>query len=178
MIADQSPLPNALCAGGPALDMQTPMLLYGQFVGSWEGLVVVHRADGSRREASCEVHFGWVLEGRAVQDVWIAPARKDRQDPNRSTKGEMYGTTLRVYDPANDCWHITWINPGAQSYQTMIGRKAGEDIVQEYREEDGTLCQWCFVEIADSSFHWIGRTSKDNGQSWKVEDEFFLRRVV
>ena len=62
-------LPNALLAGGPAADRAEKMMLYGQFVGSWDGRVVVHEAAGTRRESSSEVHFGWVLGGRAVQDV-------------------------------------------------------------------------------------------------------------
>jgi hypothetical protein len=173
MIKDKFPMLSVLHAEGPASDIKTQMKLYGQFVGSWEGRVIVYRADGSQQEKSCEVHFGWVLEGRAIQDVWIAPARKNRQDPNRSTKGDLYGTTLRVYDPKNDLWHITWMNPFSQKYNRMTGRKIGEDIVQEYRTEDGMLCQWCFKEITDNSFHWIGQISKDEGQTWDIDNEFF-----
>src|SRR5260370_36995071 len=55
-----------LHAKGPAPDRAARMMLYGQFVGSWDGTVVVHEADGARREASCQVHFGWALEGRAM----------------------------------------------------------------------------------------------------------------
>src|SRR5262249_41059427 len=70
-------LADVLLAEGPAVDRSQPLMLYGQFVGSWDGTVVVHEA-GGRRESSCEVHFGWVLAGRAVQDVWIAPSRHAR----------------------------------------------------------------------------------------------------
>lgn len=176
MTKDQFPMLSVLRAEGPAADRADRMMLYGRFVGSWEGRVVVHRADGGRREESCEVHFGWVLEGRAVQDVWIAPARKDRQDPGRPGKNDLYGTTLRVYDPESDLWQITWINPITQACDRMTGREAGGDIVQEYRE-NGMLCQWSFTEITADSFHWIARTSEDEGRTWIVRCEFFLRRV-
>ena len=59
----------ALSSNGPAADRASRMMLYGQFVGSWDGRLVVHRPDGERFETSCEVHFGWALAGRAVQDV-------------------------------------------------------------------------------------------------------------
>src|SRR2546425_5180290 len=49
------------------------------------------------------------LEGRAVQDVWIVPSRSARQAPGVSAPGILYGTTLRVYDPRSDLWHIIWI---------------------------------------------------------------------
>jgi hypothetical protein len=166
-------LPEALLASGPASDRAENMMLYGQFVGSWDGTVVVHEAGDGRRESSSEVHFGWVLGGRAIQDVWIAPSRQGRKP---SEQDRMYGTTLRVYDPQSDAWHITWIDPVRQAYDRMIGRKVGEDIVQEYRNQQGARCQWLFTEITAASFHWISRDSQDAGESWNLRAEFFLRR--
>ena len=162
-----------LHAEGPASDRVAVMALYGRFVGSWEGTVVVHEPGGGRRESSCEVHFGWALEGRAVQDVWIAPAVRGRA-PGEASR--MYGTTLRVYDPKEDVWHITWIDPVRQVFNRMTGRASGADIVQEYRDERGARIQWMFTEITPGSFHWIARESLDDGAAWKVTGEFFLRR--
>jgi hypothetical protein len=166
-------LPEALLADGPAPDRAAKMMLYGQFVGSWDGKVVVHEGGGGRRESSSEVHFGWVLGGRAVQDVWIAPSRQARKP---SDQDRMYGTTLRVYEPQSDVWQITWIDPVKQAYDRMIGRQVGDDIVQEYRNAQEARCQWLFTEITAQSFHWISRDSSDEGETWNVRAEFFLRR--
>jgi len=168
-------LAEALLAGTPAQDRAEKMMLYGQFVGSWEGTVVVYEVGGARRESSSEVHFGWVLGGRAVQDVWIAPSRRARKPAEQD---RMYGTTLRVYDPRTDAWQITWIDPVRQAYDRMTGRKVGEDIVQEYQNERRERCQWVFTQIRPNSFHWISRDSADEGQSWTVRAEFFLRRPL
>ena len=47
--------------------------------GSWELDVLHYRAiDVRGRGMSGEVHAGWVLEGRAVQDVWIMPRCSER----------------------------------------------------------------------------------------------------
>lgn len=173
---DQFPMLEALHAEGPAPDRARHMMLYGQFVGSWDGRFVYHAPEGVPREAPCEVHLGWALEGRAVQDVWIVPSRSARQPPGISAPGILYGTTLRVYDPRSDLWHITWIDPLRQDYDRMTGRKVGDDIVQEYRMEDGTRCEWLFTEITARAFHWIRRESKDSGETWNVRVEFFLRR--
>ncbi|TIL41051.1 MAG: hypothetical protein E5Y87_03330, partial [Mesorhizobium sp.] len=62
-----------------------------------------------------EVHFGWVLEGRAIQDVWILPARNTGAQSSLG-KWSFYGTTLRVYDPGIDAWHIFWSDPRTQYY--------------------------------------------------------------
>ena len=103
------------------------------------------------------------------------PSRSARQAPGVSAPGILYGTTVRVYDPRSDLWHIIWIDPLRQNYDRMTGRKVGDNIVQEYRTGDGTRCQWLFTEITASSFHWIRRESKD-GEAWNVRVDFFLRR--
>src|ERR1700756_3899967 len=76
---------NALVASGPAPDRADKMMLYGQFIGAWDGTVTRYGANGERFDASAEVHFGWALEGRAIQDVWIVPSRIGRA-PGESDK--------------------------------------------------------------------------------------------
>ena len=74
---------DALISAGPAPDRAESLKLYGQLIGRWTMDAVVHRDDGSRHQGTGEIHFGWVLEGRAIQDVWMLP-------------GMFYGTTLQV----------------------------------------------------------------------------------
>jgi hypothetical protein len=173
MLPSSSPLNEVLLAAGPAPDRAERMMLYGQFIGSWEGTMLYPRPGGPPLETSCEVHFGWVLEGRAVQDVWMAPARGARKEGQPPL---MYGTTLRVCDPERDVWQITWNDPVRQVFNTMTGRKVGSDIVQQYRTETGALREWRFTEITGDSFHWIAREAGDDPEQWKVLGEFFLRR--
>ena len=166
---------NNLHAHGPAADRAHHMMLYGQFVGSWNGTLKYVDAEGVRRETTAEVHIGWVLEGRAIQDVWIAPSRQERRDGERLL---MHGSTFRIYDPQRDLWHITWLDPVKQLRSVMTGSKIGDEIVQEYRADDGKRVQWLFTEITPDSFHWINRESADDGGSWNVRGEFFLRRRI
>ncbi len=160
MLVAEVPLLKVLHADGPAADRAAQMMLYGRFVGSWAGTLSYRDADEVRREAPVDVHFGWVLEGRAVQDVWIAPARASR-----------------IYDPRRDLWEITWLDPVSGAFNRMTGREIGADIVQEYRSDDGGRCQWMFTEITPGSFRWISRNSSDEGGTWTVDVEMFLRRV-
>jgi hypothetical protein len=164
---------QSLHAAAPASDRAEKMMLYGQFVGSWDGTVIVHRPNGQRFENSCEVHFGWVLAGRAIQDVWIAPSRTTRAP---GAEDGMYGTTLRVYDPKGDQWEITWIDPVRRSFNKMPGRAVGNEIIQEYCDEAGNICQWCFTDIHPDTFHWISRESGDGRLTWNLKTEFFLHR--
>ena len=164
-----------LHADGPAADRASEMMLYGQFLGSWHGTLRYTDPEGRRHETTAEVHFGWVLEGRAIQDVWIAPSRIGRKAGDRLL---MHGSTFRVYDPQNDLWHITWIDPVKQAVNRMTGAKVGEEIIQEYRADDGRRVQWLFTEITPESFHWVNRDSTGASGNWTVRGEFFLKRRV
>src|SRR5262245_2429956 len=92
----------------PAPDRADKMSLYGRFIGPWETDVVAYEENGTAHRGRGEIHFGWVLEGRAIQDVWMIPRRAERRPgiPEMPVAGNWYGTTLRVYDPGLDAWHI------------------------------------------------------------------------
>jgi len=173
---DQFPMLKALHSDGPAPDRTDKMMLYGQFVGSWEGDILIHLSHEEQYRGSCEIHFDWALEGRAIQDVWISPSRKARKNISASLPFNMYGTTLRVYDPRSEVWTITWCNPVTMTFNKMTGQKMGDDIVQEFIAEDGTRIEWRFTEITAKSFHWIRRESKDNGATWDTKIEYFVKR--
>ena len=153
------------------------MDLYGRFVGSWDLDVRQFAEDGTERRRAGEWHFGWALEGRAIQDVWIVPPRGEQRHGDAAARFNTYGTTLRVYDPRIDAWHIQWTDPVAQAYLTMIGRKQSEDIVQGGTDAAGNLRRWSFSEITKKSFRWRGEVSADVGATWHLHMEFFARRV-
>jgi hypothetical protein len=156
---------DALHSAGPAADRADKMKLYGWLTGSWAMDATMHRDDGSRHQGFGEIHFGWVLEGRAIQDVWILP-------------GVFYGTTLRIYDPGIDAWHILWSDPVRQLYTRQIGRARGADIVQDGSNDAGEKLRWSFTDIAPDSFHWSGERSRDGSATWQLQAEFFARRAA
>jgi hypothetical protein len=118
-----------------------------------------------------------VLEGLAIQDVWVVPPRGSQRQGDAAANGNVYGTTLRVYDPRIDAWQIQWTDPVTQSYLSMIGRREGSDIVQLGKSPDGNMSRWSFCEITQESFRWRGAVSVDNGATWRLDVEFLARRV-
>src|SRR5215217_7286452 len=132
--------------------------------GDWRFDAVVHADDGTRHTGEGEIHFAWVLEGRAIQDVWILP-------------GVFFGTTLRVYDPGLDAWHILWSDPLRQLYTRQLGRSVGDDIVQEGTADDGATTRWSFTEITPDGFRWTGERSLDGGATWQLQADFRARRA-
>jgi len=165
----------------PAPDRADKLGLYGFLVGSWKTTVIAHEENGSTHTNRGEIHAGWVLEGRALQDVWMLPGSAERTPdaPPRQlpVTGNWYGTTLRVYDPGIDAWHIFWHNPPTQLYTRQIGRARGADIVQEGRHESGALLRWSFTRIEPDSFRWLSEVSADNGTNWRLQVEVLARRT-
>jgi hypothetical protein len=164
----------ALDAAGPHPSLGGHADTYGRLIGSWTGEVHDHYPDGRSTIGSAEVHFAWVLEGRAVQDLWIGPARAERGSGPRPPR-DRYGTTLRVFEPASEGWRVTWINPAGGSRTELVGRRQGDDVVQ-LGTRDGWPIRWSFVEIEPRSFRWLGHILERDGVGWRLETEFRFRR--
>lgn len=169
---------TALHAAGPASDRTEKLDLYAWLIGDWDAEIITYSADGTPHHGQGEIHFGWVLEGRAIQDVWMIPRRSDRWPcvPSMPVAGNWYGTTLRVFDPKIDASRIYWIDPATNSFRYQIGRRQGDDIVQEGKTESSAFSRWSFTEIADGSFRWLGESSPD-GKAWRLLVEARARRV-
>jgi hypothetical protein len=172
-----TPFLNAIGARGASADRAGHMNLYGWLIGSWDLDVTRFLPDGTTRRRPGEWHFGWVLEGRAIQDVWIVPPRGAR-DGDAAANMLVYGTTLRTYDPRIDAWHIQWTDPVTQTYLSMVGRKEGADIVQLGDDPDGNKIRWSFSEITPASFRWRGETSTDGSATWTLVVEFLATRTA
>jgi hypothetical protein len=167
---------SVLGAEGRSPEVPESADVYGWLIGSWELDVFDYGPDGSLYRSAGEVHFGWVLEGRAVQDVWIMPRRAERT-ATLERNHNRYGTTLRVWDPSIQAWRVTWINPVSGARDELIGRWSGQEIVQVGTNADGTPIRWIFTEITSDSFHWTGEALESDGRTWKLEDEFRARRI-
>jgi hypothetical protein len=150
--------------------------VYGWLCGSWDLVVLRYRGiDVSGQGLSGEVHASHVLEGRAVQDVWIMPRCEDRKAGTDPTMN-MYGTTLRSWDSSIKAWRIAWTNPVSGHREEQIGNWDGRDIVQTGARADGTKTRWTFTEIEPDSFHWRGEALYPNATTWTLEGEFLAKR--
>ena len=165
----------ALSAPARAADIDAADDLYGWLIGSWDMDVLHYRVDLGNARRRGEIHFGWVLEGRAVQDVWIMPPPREPH-AGLTSADTMYGTTLRVWDPALRAWRVTYINPLTGQRDELIGRRVGDDLVQIGTHADGTPIRWNFTDITRDSFRWTGVALAQDGVTWTLEAEFHARR--
>jgi hypothetical protein len=166
-------LVEALHVSGPAGPHADELRLFGRFIGSWTLEWAGRDADGNPIARTGELHFGWVLGGRAVQDVWIVPGR------GRPGEGEpplaFHGSTIRFYDATIGAWRSTWVEPVNGRVRRFIGRPAADEIVLVSDEDDPQL-RWRFTDIRPDSFRWRGELSRDGGATWELEEEMRATR--
>ncbi|MCO6416596.1 hypothetical protein JYK14_10535 [Siccirubricoccus sp. KC 17139] len=160
----------ALGAEGPAPDRDVS--LYGWLAGSWALRVSFVTPDGARSEHPGEWHFGWVLEGRALQDVWIVPPRGLRGQGGP----DYYGTTLRIPSPQGGPWRILYLDPTIPFELAMTGRREGEEIHQHGTDPAGAARRWRFSDITPESFRWRGEVALPDG-AWHCHTDFEARRL-
>jgi hypothetical protein len=160
-----------LPANGPFPGLEEKLALFGQFVGDWQ--IVEDRYlqdDGTWIKSRGELHIGWILEGRALQDTFMTFDEKTH-------KMIPDGTTLRYYDPRIDGWHVVWFSPVQGAIKTLTGRKVGDEIVLERATDEGYLVKWIFSEITPSSFRWHSEESRNSGKTWSLREEMRIRRM-
>ena len=161
---------EGLGAEGPETKLKDKLMLFGQFVGDWEIVDARYmQKDGSWAEMRGEVHFGWILGGTAIQDVWLGHKLGVEQIG-------MRGTTIRFYDSKIDAWCSTWLSPLKAIVQFFIGRKIEDTIVLELQNPIEFPEHWVFSKITPTSFRWHAEETRDAGKTWVITEEMQLCR--
>ncbi|HLZ62404.1 MAG TPA: putative glycolipid-binding domain-containing protein [Ktedonosporobacter sp.] len=166
---------EGLLANGPHPERADQLQLFGQFVGDWEADWTGYQPDGKGSQTGKgEIHFAWVLEGRAIQDVWIFPTREELR---QGVPMDEWGSTMRFYDPSIDVWKITFYGAVNNIVRTMTARAVGDEIWVEGNNLKGEPLRWVFSEITGQTFHWSNFVSRDGGQIWYMQEELEARRM-
>jgi hypothetical protein len=164
---------EALAAAGPSPELSDADNIFGFLIGSWEIDAVLYGSDHVVRRVPGEVHASWVLEGRAIQDLFIFPRRADRH-PGLRAQGDRYATTIRTYDRALEAWRVVFINPAAgETNAQLTARRHGDGIVMEGELADGTPIRWRYEEITASPFHYSAEEQSGRDESWRLYLELF-----
>lgn len=136
--------------------------LFGRFVGAWTFDGTNIASDGTENHYRGRWDFGYVLGGRAIQDVLYC-------------EGVEYGTTVRI--PRGDgTWDVVWITPVHRAVTLLNGRPEGERIVVTGVSGDRHL-RWSFNDIEPDKFVWRGEESSDGGATFRLAEEMRLSRA-
>ena len=165
---------DALRADGPLPEHRDALMVFGRLVGSWDitGRFFDEHGDVTR-EGTGEWHFGWVLEGRVIQDVLISPPRRSRKPGETSF---AYDTAIRAYDPKHGAWRVSVIAPIYGATMNLIAREHGDEIWLEGRRPDDKPVRWTFSDFSEERVLWQGYVSNDDGRTWIRDEEIVLHR--
>jgi hypothetical protein len=163
---------STLGAAGPYAPLADRLDTFGRFIGAWDLEWHGTGHDGVDVVVPGELTFGWILDGRAVQDVWRVPL--DPADARRMRA--FHGTTVRFYDAAIDAWRSTWLDPVNGRVRRFIGRpRPGGGVVLDGIDDD-PLERWSFLDVTADRFRWLGEASHDGGRTWAQTDQMWARR--
>jgi hypothetical protein len=160
---------RALQAGAPHDSLREAAGVFGRLVGTWDLTCDRYFADGTHTKSSGVWYFGWIVDGRMMQDViyFFPEGRPDQR---------VGGTTLRLYDSQAKQWRVTFFAPSRNAIVSLAGGIVGDRIILLGTDVDGATLRWSFNDIKPDSFHWLGEISTDGGKHWKVEQEMRLTR--
>jgi len=151
-------------APGPAIEIGDAAETFAPLIGDWK--VVSKHMPPDKPAADYEGFwsFRWGLGGRCVYDVIGYRLVGSPEDtPYRS------GITVRFYDLELKTWRQVWVGAWSGVVIEFAVRREGARIVIEGHHSTTTRFRWSFEKIEPKLLHWEGRTSRDGGASWSLE---------
>lgn len=142
---------------------------FGKVIGEWDLDWYDRLNTPSPRHVKGEWIFSWVLDGMAVQDVFIVPSREERLiniEPDAA-----YGTTLRIFNPERMIWEVFYGCP--EECARLEACKEGDEIILTEITSQGM--KWIFSDITDNSFTWRSKAQMANG-NWITLARVFATR--
>ena len=169
-VAADKEMGTALQAASPHTSLGDAQNTLGRVVGTWDVQYTDYLKDGTASHRTGQFIVAWVLDGRAVQDLWIV-------DPTAAGKEREVYTTLYYFEPKSRSWHATFVNPEQGSVLAFTGNAAGsERFVLESQDSTSKTTRWSFNDIRSDSFVWRDEQSSDGGKTWKLKSEYQMKR--
>lgn len=114
--------------------------------------------DVEPRRVKGEWIFSRVLDGTAVQDLFIVPSHAERlRDKQPDAE---YGTTLRIFNPKTMAWDIFYGCMGEAI--RLTAQKVDDDII--LTENTTEKMRYVFSDITTSSFLWRKERINENNE--------------
>jgi hypothetical protein len=151
-------------AWGPHPSSGGQAKVFGRLVGVWDGEYTEFSRNGNETRSSGEWLFGWVMDGRAIQGLFII-------HPSAVRKERYFGTTLSYFDSKPGKWSKTFVDPENGAVETLTGVSMADDrVVLLGQEMDGKESRWSFDNIRTDSWDFRDERSTDGGKTWRIRE--------
>ena len=136
--------------------------LFDFWVGTWQA--TWKNADGSTSKGNNKISK--ILSGKALQE-------------NFSDETGFEGTSISVFNPANNTWHQSWVDSQGSHFDMEGGIDHGRPFFRTRTlDVNGkpVIKRMIFYNIQPDSFTWDWEQSEDNGKSWSLLWRIFYTR--
>jgi len=155
--------PRLIEADAPHAEAPAPLSHFAPMIGRWVITDWSPNETGAWIEGSgADWDFAYVMDGWAVQDVWVKPGRATAvDDPSQRT----IGTNVRLWDDANDRWKMSWIRTSAGEPQTWYAQSTAEEIVMTLTlpGQDAPRRRITFYDMTGETFDWRMEAAGEDG---------------
>lgn len=163
-------LVTELSATSPHASLGNQAEVVGRLVGTWDVAYTHFAKDGKATHRTGAFIVGWVMDGRAMQILWIVNPSGTRKDR------EVY-TNLHWFDPKARAWRSAFVDPEHGSVARFTGGPVGLDrFVLETQDFGSDQNRWSANDIRPDSFVWRDESSSDGGKTWRLGAEYQMKR--
>ena len=163
-------LVTALEASSPNASLGDQAEVLGRLVGTWDVEYTDFDKDGKAIHRTGEFIVSWVMDGRALQDLWIV-------NPSGTRKEREVYTYLHYFEPKSRTWHATFVDPEHGSVAGFTGSATGNDrFVLATHDLGSEETRWSFNDIRPDSVIFRDEASGDGGKTWKLRSEDHMTR--
>ena len=163
-------LVTELSATSPHPSLANQAEVVGRLVGTWDVEYTNFAKDGKATHRTGKFIAGWVMDGRAIQILWIV-------DPSGTRKDREVYTNVHWFDQKAQAWRSAFVDPEHGSVARFTGGPVGDDrFVLDTQDFGSDQNRWSANDIRPNSFVWRGEASSDGGKTWKLEAEYQMKR--
>lgn len=124
--------------------------IFGKFIGKWSLDLTIINTNGTKLSYTGEWHFHRILQGRAIQDIWMVPGLTGQ---NHSEFHE-YGTTIRTFNTNTNTWKAVWFGPiQNQLFVFDVEDKIDQIVLTQVNNPIWDM-KWIFFDISSTTFKW------------------------
>jgi hypothetical protein len=142
--------------------------LFDQLVGTWDVHYEFTDKNGKLRSNLGQVHYSWVLGGKALQEIWTSDFESKDLLP--------FGTTIDFYDLKRQRWTAVWIYPAEGMTMIMTGGEVNGSFVLTGHDQSGALQRWSTSVGQRDSIVIRAEISNDEGKTWRPMGVSYLQR--
>ena len=143
--------------------------LFDQLIGTWDVRYEYSDKKGNPKSNQGQVHYAWILGGKALQEIWSSNSDSKDLRP--------FGTTINFYDLKHQRWTAVWIYPAEGMTMIMTGGEVNGSFVLSGHDQSGALQRWSTTSAGQrDSIVVRAEISNDDGKTWLPMEVSYLRR--